>query len=355
MPLPKGTPIGEYEVVRPIGSGAMGEVYEGVHSVIGKRVAIKVMRAPASEAVIEAKRLWEEAKVVNAIRHPGIVDIFGANVLPNGRAYLVMELLEGESLQEYLRTNLPLAIADIVWLLQGLLEPLAAAHKAGIIHRDLKPTNVFVSIGPMGRKVKLLDFGVAHRADRERFTSPEVTVGSLGFMSPDQLGGKVVPQSDVYAVGCVAWLLLTGKPVFPYGNMGDLALNHMRTVPPSVRTLRADTPEALARWVAKLLEKDAAKRPDNAFEALLALQLAMDDEGISTVVDRGELGDDDDDDEATLAMPPPSSTRRVVPLFDQDDEGTVAVRPPVSRPPVPEEEEDDDDESTVVAPKDSKR
>ena len=339
MPLTKGTRVGEYEVVRQLGSGAMGEVYEAVHPAIGKRVAIKVMRNTAAEAEVEAKRLLEEARVVNAIRHPAIVDIFGANVLPDGRPYLVMELLEGESLQEYLRRNHPLAIADVYWLLGGLLEALAAAHKVGVVHRDLKPTNVFISVGPDGRRVKLLDFGVAHRANRERFTSPEFTVGSLGFMSPEQLGGTVLLQSDCYAVGCVAWLLLVDQPVFKYGNMADLALNHLKTVPPSVKTLRTDAPEPLARWVASLLQKDAARRPSNAFEALVSLKLAQDEDVDSTVVEPDASGDDDDERTVALApKKPPEPKKPVEPtepeghaLEDDDDESTVLVMDPKKR------------------------
>ncbi|MBM4783996.1 MAG: serine/threonine protein kinase [Archangiaceae bacterium] len=288
MPLAKGTPVGEYEIVRQLGSGAMGEVFEAVHPMIGKRVAIKVMRNPASEAMTEARRLLEEARVVNAIKHPGIIDIFGANVLPDGRPYLVMELLEGLSFHEHLKQHSPLAIGEVCFLLSGLLEALAAAHKAGIVHRDLKPTNVFLATINGERKVKLLDFGVAHRADRERFTAPEVTVGSLGFMGPEQLGGNVVPQSDLYAVGCVAWLLLTGQPVFPYRAMGELARNHLQTVPPPIRSVRPDVPVALQDWIAHLLQKDPTRRPANAFEALLTLRLAEEELGESTVLELGE-------------------------------------------------------------------
>lgn len=285
MPLAPGTSVGEYEVVSLLGTGAMGEVYQAVHPVIGKQVAIKVMKQPAAEALVDARRLLEEARVVNAIKHPGIVDIFGANVLPDGRPYLVMELLEGQSLHAWANARTPLSIIDVCALLDGLLEPLAAAHKAGVIHRDLKPTNVFVLGEGPARKVKLLDFGVARRADREPLTAPEVTVGSLGFMGPEQLGGNVVPQSDLYAVGCVAWWLFVGEPVFPYRSMGELARNHLLTVPPLLRTKRADVPPSLEAWVAQLLEKEPARRFPNAFEALVALRGATEDLGESTILE----------------------------------------------------------------------
>jgi serine/threonine-protein kinase len=270
MPLLKGSVVGDYEVVGPLGAGAMGEVFEGIHPIIGKRVAIKVMRAPAAEALVEARRLLEEARAVNAIRHRGIVDIFGANVLPDGRPYLVMELLEGQSLHQYLQAHLPLSLSDALDLLAGVLEPLAAAHRAGVIHRDLKPTNIFVTTGTP--RVKLLDFGVSRRADREPITAPEVTLGSVGFMSPEQMSGQPVLQSDLYAVGCIAWMVLAGRPVFPARAMGELLRHHLQTKPASIITARADVPDPLARWVARLLEKLPAARPANAQAALEQLE-----------------------------------------------------------------------------------
>jgi serine/threonine protein kinase len=270
MPLPVGFVVGDYEVVRPLGAGAMGEVFEGLHPIIGKRVALKVMRTPAAEALVEARRMLEEARAVNAIRHPGIVDIFGANVLPDGRPFLVMELLEGQSLHQYLLAKLPLTLSDAFDLLSGILRPLAAAHEAGVIHRDLKPTNIFVSTGTP--RVKLLDFGVARRLDREPLTAPDMTLGSMGFMSPEQMSGQPVPQSDLYALGCIAWMVLAGRPVFAARGIGELTRHHLLTKAPSILTARADVNDALARWVSRLLEKEPGARFRSAQEALEQLE-----------------------------------------------------------------------------------
>jgi serine/threonine protein kinase len=272
MPLPVGFVVGDYEVVRPLGAGAMGEVFEGVHPIIGKRVALKVMRTPAAEALVEARRMLEEARAVNAIRHPGIVDIFGANVLPDGRPFLVMELLEGQSLHQYLLAKLPLTLGDAFDLLAGILRPLAAVHEAGVIHRDLKPTNIFVSTGTP--RVKLLDFGVARRLDREPLTAPDMTLGSMGFMSPEQMSGQPVPQSDLYALGCIAWMVLAGRPVFAARGIGELTRHHLLTKAPSILTARADVNEALARWVSRLLEKEPGARFRSAHETLEHLDAA---------------------------------------------------------------------------------
>jgi serine/threonine protein kinase len=273
--LHPGTQVGEYRIVRPIGSGAMGEVYEACHPDIGKRVAIKVMKAAVPHPKTLAIRMLEEARAVNAIRHSGIVDIFGANVLADGRPYLVMELLEGKSLNQHFHAHQPLSLEDIFDVLEGILPPLAAAHRAGVIHRDLKTTNIFLAQTEAGRKVKLLDFGVALREGREvELTNPTATVGSVGFMGPEHMRGEFVAQSDLYSVGCIAWLLLAGRPVFSYRNVAELALNHFSTKPPGVRTVRADAPPELEEWVSWLLEKAVDSRPFNAEVALLALREA---------------------------------------------------------------------------------
>ncbi len=275
MPLSVGSIVGDYEVVKNLGAGGMGDVVEAVHPIIGKKVAIKVMRSTAKDSLVEARRLLEEARAVNAIRHPGIVDIFGAGVLPDGRPYLVMELLEGLSLLEFQQKLRPVPMGDVFFVLEGVLNPLIAAHRAGVIHRDLKPSNIFVTEGGGGRRVKLLDFGVARRVDREPLTAPEITLGSLGFMSPEQMSGKPVPQSDLYSLGCIAWLLVTGQPVFPYRNVGELARHHLLTKPPLLGVLRGEVSAEFENWVMSLLEKEPAARPASAEAALEGLKEAQ--------------------------------------------------------------------------------
>jgi serine/threonine-protein kinase len=265
-PITPGSTIGEYEVVRPLGEGGMGAVFEAVHPVIGKRVAIKVLKQSRDESIVEARRLLEEARAVNTIHDPGVVDIFGAGVLPDGRPYLVMELLQGESLHQLLKRRGPLPISEVLELLRGIFSALVAAHAAGVIHRDLKTSNVFVT---KDRRVKLLDFGVARRANRgEQLTAPDVTVGSLGFMSPEQMSGKPEPRSDLYSVGCIAWLLVVGQPVFPYKQLGQLARSHLITKPPMISSLRGEVNAELDHLIASLLEKEPAKRPASAAAAL---------------------------------------------------------------------------------------
>lgn len=334
MSLGPGTMVTErIRLERLLGEGGMGSVWVAEHLTLGTRVAVKFISVELAKSHPELKeRFLREAAASAKIASPHVARTFDFGAMSDGTPFLVMELLEGESFHEHLKANAPLEVEDVLWLLEGLLEPLAAAHKAGVTHRDLKPTNVFITKVGGEQKVKLLDFGVAHRVDRERFTAPEVTVGSLGFMGPEQLTGNVVPQSDLYAVGCVAWLLLVGQPVFPYRAMGELARNHMLTVPPLIRTARADVPPPLERWIARLLEKEYARRPANAFEALLELRLAMEELGESTVLETQaptqavpalrRAPTDPETRQVVVVEPAPSAT-----LDEDDPESTVRIIP----------------------------
>ncbi|MDX2013557.1 MAG: protein kinase [Myxococcaceae bacterium] len=272
-----GSTIGDHQIVKKLGEGAMGAVYEGRHQLIGKRVAIKVLKGTGEDGRVAAMRLLEEARAVNAIDHKGIIDIFDAGVLPDGRPYLMMELLVGRTLHdEVKRAKAGLPLRLVFHVLRGVLDALVAAHRAGVIHRDLKASNVFLVDQPEGLPlVKLVDFGVARREGRqEALTMPSMTVGSMGFMAPEHIGGRPVPQSDLYACGCLAWLMLTGKPVFPYGNLPTLIKQHLEVMPPGVGTVRVETPPELEAFVAWLLEKRLEDRPHSAEVALTVLKEA---------------------------------------------------------------------------------
>jgi serine/threonine protein kinase len=271
-----GPAIKGYRLIGRLGAGAMGEVYEGVHELIGKKVAVKVLKGDGNDAFNSGQRLIEEARAVNTIAHPGIVDIFDAGTLADGRPYLVMERLEGHSLLEHLKAHKQLPMREVFHLLAGILEPLDAAHRAGVIHRDLKPSNVFLCTVALGLpRVKLVDFGIARRAGREEaLTQPLTTLGSLGFMGPEHLAGEVEPASDLYSVGCLAYQMVTGEPVFPVKSASQLTQKHLKETPPPLRARRADAPMELEAWVAWLLEKTPSDRPSTAEVALAVLKEA---------------------------------------------------------------------------------
>ncbi|MBL8914797.1 MAG: protein kinase [Archangium sp.] len=281
--------IKDFRVVRCLGRGSMGEVYEAKHQSNGKRVAIKLLREGADDHLNASRRLLEEARVVASIRHKGIVDVFDIGLYGEKRPYLVMELLEGLSLSARIRQG-PVLTEDAVTWLEGILTALEAAHQAGVIHRDLKPSNVFLTGQREPFKIKLLDFGVARRAGRkEVFTAPSMAVGSVGFMAPEQLQGNASASSDLYAVGCLAFQLFAGRPVFPLKNIPDAARKHMTERPPLLRDVRKEISAELEGWVDHLLRKLPGDRPVSAAVALDALRSLELDPEMTTSRQRTEM------------------------------------------------------------------
>jgi serine/threonine-protein kinase len=323
--LPEGTPIGDYRLQQMIGTGSMGEVYEARHVATQRKAAIKVLRVDAEEAHNAAQRLVEEARAAIAIRHPGIVQVTDLGIYRE-RPYMVMELLNGLPLGVQLKQRL-MTVPEAIHVLDGILDALSAAHRAGVVHRDLKPSNVFLVTGAKGQgpRVKLLDFGVARRAQRrEALTSPAVAIGSAGFMAPEQLLGQAVASSDLYAVGCIAFLLLTGKPVFPLKNIPDNARAHFQEPPPKLRPLRAEITPQLEAWVLRLLSKKPVERHASALIALNDLRYIIG----ATQPGLGE-GDDASSSrtEVVKAFVPTVRPAPSVSVDDDDDDTTVAGRP----------------------------
>jgi serine/threonine-protein kinase len=263
--LAPDTMVGEYRIERQIGEGGMGMVYGARHPVIGKRAAIKVLNAKYSADREAVARFVQEAQAVNTIGHANIVDVFAFGALPDGRAYLVMEWLQGETLGQRLERG-PLPIDECVAVLVTLSRALEAAHTAGVIHRDLKPDNVFLVAGDDGVRVKLLDFGIAKlqtggpSASR---TATGVTVGTPLFMSPEQAKGtQVDARTDIYALGVLAYAMVCGKTPFEHETSAVEVLGaHIARPPPPPHTLRRDIPQALEMLILQLLAKRPEERP----------------------------------------------------------------------------------------------
>ncbi|MDP1827418.1 MAG: serine/threonine-protein kinase [Archangium sp.] len=258
------TMVGEYRLLSLLGQGGMGEVYEAKHPIIGKRVAVKVLKRELVEDASLSLRFIEEARAVNGIRHQAIVDVFGFGTLPNGQLYLVMDLLEGESFSAYLKEHAPLEPLEAMrWLIE-LLDAIAAAHDAGVVHRVLKPSNLFL-VGPRGKRtLKVLDFGIARRLKRdEQLTRPNMLLGSPSYVSPEQIRGEAHFQSDLYAIGCMAWAMLVGRTLFK-GEVLDVLNQHLFEKPVAPGTLVPGITPALDAFVLKLLEKEPKDRPASA-------------------------------------------------------------------------------------------
>ncbi len=268
-----GRSFSGWQVEGLLGAGSFSEVYLARHPSLGRACALKVLKTAQSRE--QARRLLDEARAVNRIRHPGIVDVFGSGTTPDGRPYLLMELLEGETLEALLARRESLPPEEAMVLLQGILEPLDAAHRKGVLHRDLKPGNVFVGPARDGRPtLKLLDFGLAKQGIAIEGLAASTRgriVGTPAYMAPEQFldGGAVGPPTDLYAVGITAYELLTGSVPFSGPSFMKVMAQHAQQQPPP---LPPHVPAALAGWVMHLLVKEPTARPRSAQVALANLE-----------------------------------------------------------------------------------
>ncbi|MEO8360539.1 MAG: WD40 repeat domain-containing serine/threonine protein kinase [Vicinamibacteria bacterium] len=285
MSLAPGTRLGPYEIKDPIGAGGMGEVYRARDSRLDRDVAIKVLPEDVWASPKAMERFAREAKAVAALSHPGILSIhdFGQE----GRvAYSVTELLEGETLQDRLNEGAisPRKAVDIaVQIANGL----ASAHEKGVIHRDLKPANLFLT---KDGRVKILDFGLAtwrplaeqasdsdvteaKTKSRDHESEPGVVLGTAGYMSPEQVRGHVVDhRTDIFALGCVMYEMLTGRRAFWRETPAETMTAILREEPPNLSTTERVIPVGLDRLVRRCLEK----RPEERLQSARDLAIALD-------------------------------------------------------------------------------
>ena len=274
--LAPGTAVGEDVIEGPLGKGGFGEVFRGVHRLIGKRVAIKVLARKLASDPEAVSRFVAEARAVNAIGHRSIIDIFAFDVLPDGRYYYVMELLDGEPLDRYLATVGRLTVAEALPILRTIARALDAAHAKGIAHRDLKPENIFLARDDDGtRYPKLLDFGIAKLISPvdavAHQTTPGTPIGTPLYMSPEQcLGRDVDHRTDIYALGVLTYRLLTGELPFS-GGFVELLSKHISDEPPLASSRVPGLPQGVDRAIAAMLEKAPDKRPLTASAAVASL------------------------------------------------------------------------------------
>jgi serine/threonine-protein kinase len=274
-----GQTIGTYRIVREIGRGGMGVVYEAIHESIGQRAAVKVVSPELSSQSNFGSRLLNEARAISMVRHPGLVSIFDFNRLPDGTVFIMMEYLEGESLwQRYLRLRQEgslgawLSLSEAVQIARQIASTLAAVHRKSIVHRDLKPENVMLVDDPdmpLGERAKLLDFGIAKlrsstptTEDAVRRTDVGIVLGTPLYMSPEQfLEEELDGQSDVYSLGAMIYEMVARQPPFAGRKWGELALKHLHEPPVPLRQIPVEVPEALDVLVMEMLAKDLHERP----------------------------------------------------------------------------------------------
>ncbi len=259
----RGTKLGEYRIEERIGIGGMGIVYRAVHPLIGNEVAIKVLRPDVIESEADLQKFLGEAQAINKVRHRGVVSIFGAGDTPDGRKYLVMELLTGESLEARRAREGKLPTSEVATIMEEVLAALQAVHATGVVHRDLKPANVFLARESDGRPyVKLLDFGLARRSNKEDVSK---IAGTPDYISPEHSRGKPPgPPADLYSLGVMAFQLLTGRLPFIGANPMEVMAQHVHKPPPDPGVLDGSIPPAMCELVLELLAKKPEDRPTAA-------------------------------------------------------------------------------------------
>jgi eukaryotic-like serine/threonine-protein kinase len=272
MALTSGTKLGPYEIVSPLGAGGMGEVYRARDTRLERDVAVKVLPANLSSDPNLRQRLEREAKAVSKLSHPHICTLHDIGH-QDGIDYLVMELVEGETLEQRL-TKGPLPPEQTIRYSAQIADALAKAHKLGFTHRDLKPANIMLT--KMG--AKLMDFGLAKQAEsaplaqaltkvtmeQSRLTGEGTIVGTFQYMAPEQLEGKEAgPRTDIFALGEVMFEMATGKPAFSGKSRASLIAAILTNDPPPITQLQPMTPPALERVVKKCLAKD----PDDRWQS----------------------------------------------------------------------------------------
>jgi eukaryotic-like serine/threonine-protein kinase len=295
--LSAGTKFGPYEITTPLGAGGMGEVYRARDTRLGRDVALKVLPPGAAGDPERRRRFESEARAVSALNHPNICVLHdigsavpavgGADQADRGQggkaaeapvSFLVMELLDGQTLAQRLRKG-PLPLGQVLEIGAQIADALAAAHRRGIVHRDLKPANVMLVKAGGALQAKLLDFGLAKLrpqpvtagvgvsalSTQELATTPGAVMGTVPYMAPEQLEGKDADaRTDLFAFGCVLYEMLTGRRAFAGKTEASVISAIMSSEPPSVRTLQPVTPPALERLVHACLAKDPDARRQHA-------------------------------------------------------------------------------------------
>ena len=274
-----GDTIKDFKVTALLGKGGMGEVYAATQQLVRTQVAIKLLREETSQDRQHVQRFFNEAITASKIKHAGIVKIFDAG-FHGSRAYLIMELLEGESLAARIRRLPRLAIAEVLDIATQMAGVLEATHAEQITHRDLKPDNVFLVPDAelaRGRRVKILDFGIAKLGTvtpdgngATVLTLSNSSMGTPAYMAPEQWNdaANADARADIYSLGCVLFELCTGRPPFVVTSMGDACNRHLHEVPPRMGSLAPDFPGELDELIARMLAKLPADRP--SLPAILA-------------------------------------------------------------------------------------
>ena len=264
--LAVGQVIGTYGIVRKVGSGGMGEIYEVSHSRLAGRYAMKVLRAEASAASEALLRFQREAKVTSALQHPNIVQVIDFSTTEGGQPYLVMEFLDGPELAQVMTGSKPLPLPQIVSYVKQIASGLMAAHDHDVVHRDLKPQNIFVLkvAGSDQDLVKIVDFGISKiSAVTATITSASTVIGTAQYMSPEQALGRIEQidaRSDQFSLALIVYEMLTGETAFRGESVSSVVYQIVHEEPRSLVDPNGPIPAAVASVLKRALAKDKHRR-----------------------------------------------------------------------------------------------
>ncbi len=280
MLLPGAKIDDRYEIIDALGSGGMGQVYRARRVRLGDDVAIKVMQATPDAPPELRDRFLRESRACAQLRHPNIVGLLDFGFDSANQPYMVMELLSGPCLKEEIDLEAPMAPARVVAILEEVASALQMAHDRGITHRDLKPANIVAHRYESGERVyKVIDFGLAAikaTSEETRLTNPAFFLGTLAYAAPEQMRGEeVTAATDVYALGVIAYEMLTGGRPFDSANQATLITRALTEAPVSAASRRSGLPQAIDAAVMKALGKDLSERWPSVDAFIEALQVAV--------------------------------------------------------------------------------
>lgn len=276
--LPPGSVLGQrYRLDREIGSGSMGTVYAARDLDGDRPIALKVINRSHTSDPTTIARFQREGRIVSELRHPNIVEVFAVDQV-DGYWVMAMELLEGMNLADAIESTKVYAPAEVVRILGGVLDALEIAHEHQIVHRDIKPQNIFlVRANGSGTGIKVLDFGVAKVAGpstEEQLTRSGTILGTPEFMAPEQAtGSRADHRSDLYAVACVAYAMLCGRPPFLDNWPMRVVMKQAFEAPVSPSRLRPEL--ALTPGVDRLMARALAKKPDDRYQSAKEMRAAL--------------------------------------------------------------------------------
>jgi serine/threonine-protein kinase len=265
---------GRYRIEDTLGHGGMAVVYLAEDSELGRRVAVKVLADQFSADGEFRTRFVREARLAARLSHPNVVHVYDAGE-ENGRPFIVMELVPGETVADLLARRGKLPPQEAAALAKQAAHGLQHAHDAGLVHRDVKPQNLIVRDDGV---LKIADFGIARAAESTRLTQLGTVLGTAAYLAPEQaLGGNAGPEADVYSLGAVLYELLTGRPPYEFESLADVAAQHRDGTIVPVRDLEPTVPSSLEALVMRCLARDPRFRPQSAGEVAAALTTEEDD------------------------------------------------------------------------------